>query len=131
MRDGGKLAAAIDVLSDVMSRHQPVKSAAKDWGKRARYAGAKDRAWVSGLVLDALRRRQSLAHAMGDESPRALCIGALAHVWKWDIGRIDSAFDEEHAPSPLTLDERERIVMAPDPTAPVHVHGDFPAFMAI
>ncbi|MBB37209.1 MAG: MFS transporter [Hirschia sp.] len=129
MRDGGKLAAAIDVLSDVMSRHQPVKSAAKDWGKRARYAGAKDRAWVSGLVLDALRRRQSLAHAMGDESPRALCIGALAHVWKWDIGRIDSAFDEEHAPSPLTLDERERIVMAPDPTAPVHVHGDFPEWM--
>lgn len=129
MRDGGRLAAAIEVLDDVMARRQPVKSAMRDWGKRARYAGAKDRAWVSGLVLDALRRRQSLAHAMNDETPRGLCIGALAHVWKWDIGRIDAAFDEEHAPLPLTLEERERIVMAPDPAAPVHVHGDFPEWM--
>ncbi|MCA8898511.1 MAG: MFS transporter, partial [Hyphomonas sp.] len=66
MRNGGRIAAAIDVLSDVLTRHQPVKSAARDWGKRARYAGSKDRAWVSGLVLDALRKKNSIAHAMGD-----------------------------------------------------------------
>ena len=129
MRDGGRLAAAIDVLGDVISRRQPVKSAVRDWGKRARYAGAKDRAWVSGLVLDALRRRQSLAHQMGADTPRALCIGAIAHVWKWDLLRIDGAFDEEHSPPPLTLDERERLVLAPDPAAPVHVQGDFPEWM--
>lgn len=129
MRDGGRIDAAIHVLEDVLSRRQPVKSAVRDWGKRARYAGAKDRAWVSGLVLDALRRKLSLAHAMGADTPRALCLGALAHVWKWDIGRIDSAFDEEHAPSALTLDERERLVMAPDPQAPAHVQGDFPEWM--
>ncbi len=114
----------------MLSRHQPVKSAARDWGKRARYAGAKDRAWVSGLVLDALRKKNSIAHAMGAQTPRALILGALAHAWKWDIRRIDDAMDTEHAPDKLNLDERERLVMAPDPSAPAHVQGDYPEWMA-
>ena len=130
MRNGGRIAAAIDVLKDVLTRHQPVKSAARDWGKRARYAGSKDRAWVSGLVLDALRKKNSIAHAMGDDSPRGLILGALAHAWGWNIRQIDDAMDEDHAPSKLTLEERERLVMAPDPVAPPHVQGDFPEWMA-
>ena len=129
MRDGGKISAAIDVLSDVLSRHQPVKSAARDWGKRARYAGSKDRAWVSGLVLDALRKRNSIAHAMADDSPRALVLGALSFAWGWDMRRIDDAMDEEHAPSALTRHEREHLVMAPDVTAEPHINGDFPEWL--
>ena len=130
MRDGGRIAAAIDVLGDVTRRHQPVKSAVRDWGKRARYAGSKDRAWVSGLVLDALRRRNSLAHAMQDESPRGLVLGALAKAWGWDIRRIDAAMDEPHAPAALTLEERERLVQAPDVEAAAHVLGDFPDWLS-
>ncbi|MEM5517123.1 RsmB/NOP family class I SAM-dependent RNA methyltransferase [Henriciella sp. AS95] len=129
MRDGGRIAAAIDVLTDVLNRHQPVKSAARDWGKRARYAGSKDRAFVSGLVLDALRKKNSIAHAMGSDEPRALILGALAHAWGWDIMKIDSAMDEDHAPSKLTLDERERLVMAPDVMAEPWVSGDYPEWM--
>ena len=130
MRNGGRISAAIDVLTDVLNRHQPVKSAARDWGKRARYAGSKDRAFVSGLVLDALRKRNSIAHAMGDESPRGLILGALAHAWGWGIKEIDSAMDEEHAPGKLTLQERERLVMAPDPGAEPWAQGDYPEWMA-
>ena len=129
MKSGGKISAAIDVLSDVLTRHQPVKSAARDWGKRARYAGSKDRAWVSGLVLDALRKKNSIGHAMGSDTPRALILGALSFSWGWDIRKIDDAMDEQHAPDPLTLDERERLVMAPDVTAEPHVAGDFPEWM--
>lgn len=129
MRDGGRIAAAIDVLSDVINRHQPVKVAARDWGKRARYAGSKDRAWVSGLVLDALRKRNSIAHAMADDTPRGLVLGALSFAWGWDIRRIDDAMDEQHAPSALTLQERERLVMAPDVTAEPHIAGDYPEWM--
>lgn len=129
MRNGGKIAAAIDVLNDVITRHQPVKSAARDWGKRARYAGSKDRAWVSGLVLDALRRRNSTGHKMGSDTPRALVLGALAEAWGWTIGEIDAAMDEEHAPEALTLDERERLVMAPDPSAEAYINGNFPEWM--
>ena len=50
MRNGGRISAAIEVLTDVLERHQPVKTAMRDWGKSARYAGSKDRAMVSGLV---------------------------------------------------------------------------------
>ena len=129
MRDGGRIAAAIDVLGDVLNRHQPVKSAARDWGKRARYAGSKDRAWVSGLVLDALRKKNSITHAMGSDEPRALVLGALSFAWGWDIMKIDTAMDEQHAPSKLTLEERERLVMAPDVTAEPWVSGDYPEWM--
>ena len=129
MRDGGRIAAAIDILNDVTGRHQPVKVAIRDWGKRARYAGSKDRAWVSGLVLDALRKRHSIAHAMDDDSSRGLILGALAHAWGWDIRRIDTAMDEPHAPSSLTMKERERLVLAPDVTADASATGDFPAWL--
>ena len=71
MRDGGRLAAAIGVLADIETRHRPAKLALKGWGLDARYAGAKDRAFVSGLVMDALRRRRSLAWAMDDDGDRA------------------------------------------------------------
>ena len=60
-------------------RHRPARLALKAWGEGARYAGAKDRAMVSGLVLDALRQRRSLAWRLGDESPRAaICLGRPA-----------------------------------------------------
>lgn len=129
MKNGGRIDAAIQVLDDVMNRHQPVKSAMRDWGKRARYAGAKDRAWVSGLVLDALRHRNSLAYAMGSDSPRALVLGALRHAWNYDLREIESALKDEHAPAPLTGEEREGLLLAPDPSAPPHVQGDYPEWL--
>ena len=129
MKNGGRIEAAIIVLDDVMNRHQPVKSAMRDWGKRARYAGAKDRAWVSGLVLDTLRHRNSLAYAMQDDGTRGLILGALRHVWGWDMNQIESALNDEHAPAPLTAEEREGILLAPDPSAPLHVRGDFPEWL--
>jgi len=130
MRNGGRIDAAIQVLEDVIHRYQPVKSAIRDWGKRARYAGSKDRAWVSGLVLDALRHRNRLAHIMQDGSARALILGALSHSWDWTIRQIDDAMDEPHAPAALDLREREALVMAPDPSAPIHVQGSFPEWLS-
>ncbi len=130
MKTGGRISAAISVLDDVLARHQPVKVAVRDWGKRARYAGAKDRAWVSGLVLDALRRKNSLAHAMGEGDARALILGALRHAWDWNPREIEQAAYEAHGPTPLTEAEREALTLAPDPAAPIHVSGDFPDWLA-
>lgn len=129
MKNGGRIEAAIQVLDDVLNRHQPVKSAMRDWGRRARYAGSKDRAWVSGLVLDALRHRNSLAYAMQSDAPRGLVIAALKHVWDWDLRDIESALKDEHAPAPLSGEEREGLLLAPDPSAPPHVRGDFPEWL--
>jgi len=130
MRDGGKIDAAILVLQDVLERRTPVKEAVRDWGKRHRFAGARDRAWISGLVLDALRKRNSIEHSMEATGPRALAIGALKHAWGWDVRKIEEAFKDEHAPSPMTGKEREGVLLAPDPAAPAHVRGDYPEWLA-
>jgi len=129
MRTGGKISAAIEVLRDVLDRHQPLKIALRDWGKRARYAGSKDRAWVSGLVLDALRKRNSIAHHMGHDDPRALILGALRIAWDWNARDIEEACYDDHGPTPLTNDERSRLILAPDPSAAPHVQGDYPEWM--
>ncbi|MFN3609945.1 MAG: RsmB/NOP family class I SAM-dependent RNA methyltransferase [Hyphomonas sp.] len=130
MRNGGRISAAISVLTDVLERHQPVKIAVRDWGKSARYAGSKDRAWVSGLVLDALRRRNSTAHRMGFSDPRALVLGTLRFVWDWPTAEIEQACYDEHGPTPLTNAERDALdAMAPLAEAPVHVQGDFPEWL--
>ena len=76
MRDGGRLAAAIQVLEDIETRHKPARMALKGWGESARYAGSKDRAFVSGLVLDVLRKRRSLGWMMGEDSCRAAVLAA-------------------------------------------------------
>ena len=91
MRDGGRIAAAIQVLDDIELRHKPVRQALKTWSDGARYAGSKDRAWVSGLALDVLRRQRSLAHLMGEESNRSRALAALRWIWDWDMDRLGEA----------------------------------------
>ena len=130
MRDGGRIGAAIAVLGDIEVRHKTAKLALKAWGEGARYAGAKDRAFVSGLVLDVLRRRRSLAWMMDDESDRARVIGALAHAWGWPADRLAAAAAEAHGPGPLTPAEAERLG-APRSLgeAPPAVRGDYPDWL--
>ena len=130
MRDGGRIAAAIGVLGEMEARHRTAKLALKAWGDGARYAGSKDRAFVSGLVLDVLRRRRSLAWMMGEDSDRARVLGALAHVWGWSAARIDAAARDEHGPGALSNVERERLA-APVllETAPDPVRGDYPDWL--
>jgi 16S rRNA (cytosine967-C5)-methyltransferase len=130
MRDGGKIQAAIEVLRDVLERRTPVKEAVRDWGKRSRFAGSRDRAWISGLVVDALRKKNSIEHAMAGTGARVLALGALKHAWGWDVRKIEEALKDEHAPATMNAKEREGVLLAPDPSAPPHVRGDYPEWLA-
>ena len=105
--------------------------ALKNWGEGARYAGSKDRAYVSGLALDALRRRRSLSWRMGDESPRAAILGVLAYEWGWSLDRLAEAVAEEfHGHGPLTEAERTTLTTPIALTdAPASVQGDYPAWL--
>lgn len=130
MRDGGRVSAAIEVLTEIETRHFPVKMALKRWGEAARYAGSKDRAFVSGLALDALRRKRSLGWMMGDASARGVVLGVLAFVWKWPAERISEAASEEHGFGALTEVEQARLA---EPVsldgAPAPVAGDYPDWL--
>lgn len=131
MRDAGRLAAAIEVLEEIETRHKPVRLALKAWGDRARYAGAKDRAFVSGLVLDALRRRRSLAWRMADDRPRAAVLAALRFVWDWPQARVaEAAGEAPHGPGALSPDEAERLARPRSlAEAPAAVQGDYPDWL--
>jgi 16S rRNA (cytosine967-C5)-methyltransferase len=127
----GRLAAAIDVLNEVIERHRPVRAALKAWGDQARYAGSKDRAFVSGLVLDGLRRRRSLEWMMGAEGPRAIALGVLGLAWDWPAADVAAAAaGEPHGPGALLQEEAEAL-SSPRPLAeaPEAVRGDHPDWL--
>ncbi|ALL13290.1 RsmB/NOP family class I SAM-dependent RNA methyltransferase [Caulobacter henricii] len=130
MRDGGRVSAAIEVLTEIEARHFPVKMALKRWGEASRYAGSKDRAFVSGLVLDALRRKRSLGFMMGDTSARAVVLGVLSQVWAWPVDRIAQMAGEEHGPGALAEVEHKALsAPASLDDAPAPVAGDYPDWL--
>lgn len=131
MRDGGRISAAIAVLADMDARHKPSRLALKAWGDASRFAGAKDRAFVAGLTLDALRRRRSLGWRMGDDSWRGVVLAVLRFDWDWSGDRIaEACSDAPHGPGALSQDEGDRL-QSPNPLAeaPAAVRGDYPDWL--
>ena len=132
MRDGGRIEAAIGVLEQVETARRPSRLALKAWSDTARYAGSGDRAFVAGLVLDALRRRRSAAWRMEQDSPRGAVLGVLALHWNWPTDRIAAAFAEApHGPGALSAAEAARITEPRDLAgAPDAVAADLPDWLA-
>ena len=130
MTPAARAAAAIEVLSDIESRRRPATDAMKDWGLAHRFAGSGDRAAISGLVYDALRKKSSSGWIMGEPSPRAEILGALRQTHGLDVEAIAALFSGEgHAPEKLTDAERARLGAADLSGAPAHVAGDFPEWL--
>src|SRR3954452_23921912 len=103
MKSAGRIAAAIEVLEAILNRYQPVSLALTDWGKAHRFAGSGDRNAIGGLVYDAMRRRASLAWALGSDAPRALAIGAAPAALGLSPEAVaDACNGTDHAPAPLT-----------------------------
>ena len=130
MTPAARAAAAIEVLTDIDARRRPAADAMKDWGLAHRFAGSGDRAAISSLVYDALRKKSSSAWIMGEPSPRAETLGALRQVRDLDVEAIAALFSGEgHAPEKLTEAERARLAAADLSGAPAHVVGDFPEWL--
>lgn len=125
MRDSGRVSAAIAILEDFERRRVPLKTAMADWARNARFAGAKDRAWISGLCLDVLRRRSSLAAAMDDQSARAATLAALKILWGKTVDDIAAlAAEEPHGPGALSEGEQEKLSSFPSPVYGRGVRGE-------
>ncbi len=131
MRDGGRIEAAIRVLTEIETARRPARLALKAWSDAARYAGSGDRAFVAGLVLDVLRRRRSAAWRMEDDSPRGAVLGVLAQPWNWPAHRIAAAFAETpHGPGALSAAETGRLSEPRDLAgAPDAVAADLPDWL--
>ncbi len=130
MTPAARLAAAIDILAQMGDLRIPTVEALKEWGRRNRYAGAKDRTAIGNLVYDALRTRASSAFIMGEDTSRAIMLGALKRARGFDVGEISTLCSgERYAPTPLTDEERARLETASLDGAPDHVAGDYPEWL--
>lgn len=131
MTPAARLSAAIDILAAIGDLRVPVGEALKEWGRRHRYAGAKDRTAIASLIYDALRTRASSAWLMGQDTPRATLLGALRNARGMDVAAIDRLCSGEgYAPAALTDEERAHLESATLASAPEHVQGDYPEWLA-
>ena len=100
MTPAARAAAAIEVLTDIDARRRPAADAMKDWGLAHRFAGSGDRAAISSLIYDTLRKKSSSAWIMGEPGPRAEILGALRQTRNLDVEAIAALFSGEgHAPA--------------------------------
>ncbi|HZP76806.1 MAG TPA: RsmB/NOP family class I SAM-dependent RNA methyltransferase [Pseudolabrys sp.] len=130
MTPGARLAAAIEVLTGIETLRRPAADALKEWGLAHRFAGSGDRAAITGLVYDALRRRASSAWLMGAETARAVLLGMFKRERGLSTDKIAQLADgSRYAPEPLTDGERARLDTANVEDAPAHVRGDYPEWL--
>ncbi|MEE9348177.1 MAG: RsmB/NOP family class I SAM-dependent RNA methyltransferase [Robiginitomaculum sp.] len=131
MRLGGRVEAAIEVLTDIENQHTPATDALRDWGKAHRFAGSKDRSFIGNIVHDALREKSSIAWRMGDDSARAAALGTVVYNWGITTDELIEAFAEDkHAPKPLTEIETKALNGGQDlALAPDWVRADIPEWI--
>src|SRR5579871_4258941 len=103
MTPAARLSAAIEVIETIDGNRVPAAQALKDWGTAHRFAGSGDRAAISGLVWDVLRRRASSAFIMGSDTARARLLGMLRLERAMNVDAITALCDgSRFAPSALT-----------------------------
>jgi 16S rRNA (cytosine967-C5)-methyltransferase len=105
MRMAGRIAAAVEVLHDVLTRHRPASEALKDWGKAHRFAGSGDRHAIGTLVYDSLRTKSSSALRGGGDAARQIVFGTLVNQWNMTADALATLASEKHGPGALAESE--------------------------
>jgi 16S rRNA (cytosine967-C5)-methyltransferase len=130
MTPAARLSAAIELIQTIDDQRVPASQALKEWGTAHRFAGSGDRAAISGLVWDVLRRRASSAWLMGSDTPRARLLGMLHIERKLDADSISALCDgSRFAPSALTEAERLALTSNTLAKAPPPIAGDYPEWL--
>src|SRR6266566_4390670 len=130
MTPAARLSAAIELIDTIDAQRVPAAKALKEWGTAHRYAGSGDRAAISGLIWDVLRRRASSAWIMDDDRPRARVLGMLKVERGLDVDAIAALCDGgRFAPEPLTEGERAALASRSLKNAPAHIAGDYPEWL--
>ena len=130
MTPAARLSAAIELIETIDAQRVPAAKALKEWGTAHRYAGSGDRAAISGLIWDVLRRRASSAWLMDADTPRARVLGMLKLERGMDADTIAALCDGgRFAPEPLSEAERTALTARSVADAPPHVAGDYPEWL--
>ena len=130
MTPAARLSAAIELIDTIDAERVPAAKALKEWGTAHRYAGSGDRAAISGLIWDVLRRQSSSAYLMDDDSARARVLGMLHLERGMDVDAIAALCDGgRFAPPPLTEAERTALTSRSLQGAPAHIAGDYPQWL--
>ena len=130
MTPAARLSAAIELIDTIDTQRVPAAKALKEWGTAHRYAGSGDRAAISGLIWDVLRRRASSAWIMDADTPRARVLGMLKLERGMDVEAIAALCDGgRFAPEPLSEGERAALTSRSLTDAPAHIAGDYPEWL--
>src|SRR5690348_8892908 len=130
MTPAARISAAIELIATIEKERVPAAKALKEWGTAHRYAGSGDRAAISGLIWDVLRRCASSAWIMDEDTPRARVLGMLHLERKLDADAIATLCDgSRFAPQPLSERERAALTSRSLDGAPAAVAGDYPEWL--
>jgi 16S rRNA (cytosine967-C5)-methyltransferase len=130
MTPAARLSAAIELIETIDAERVPAAKALKEWGTAHRYAGSGDRAAISGLIWDVLRRRASSAWIMDADTPRARLFGMLKLERGMDVATIAALCDGgRFAPEPLSEAESAALAERTLDKAPAHIAGDYPEWL--
>jgi 16S rRNA (cytosine967-C5)-methyltransferase len=130
MRLGGRLQAAIEVLTEIETRHRPVPDALKDWGLSHRFAGSGDRAAISNLVHDALRMKLSHGFIMNGDTPADLAVATLLRQWRISPKELTATLEGDRFAPEIPSAEKLADCLARDLAhAPAHVRADIPEWL--
>ncbi|MFL6839631.1 MAG: RsmB/NOP family class I SAM-dependent RNA methyltransferase [Bradyrhizobium sp.] len=130
MTPAARLSAAIELIDTIDTQRVPAAKALKEWGTAHRYAGSGDRAAISGLIWDVLRRRASSAWIMEEDTPRARVLGMLKLERGMAVDAIAALCDGgRFAPAPLSDAERSALTSRSLNDAPAHIAGDYPEWL--
>src|SRR3984885_9959817 len=130
MTPAARLSAAIELIDTIDTQRVPAAKALKEWGTAHRFAGSGDRAAISGLIWDVLRRQASSAWVMEDNTPRSRLLGMLKLERGMDVDAIAALCDGgRFAPAPLTDGEHAALASRSLADAPAHIAGDYPEWL--
>ncbi len=115
MQPAARLAAVIELLTeveaDMMARKAPADVIVGNYFRARRYAGSKDRRFISDMVYSLIRGRGLYSWALGragsDVSPRSLMIAFLCRT---DLNAIN-LFGTDGKFAPAALDAKERVLV--------------------
>src|SRR5436309_3058508 len=130
MPPAARLSAAIELCETIDAQRVPAAKALKEWGTAHRYAGSGDRAAISGLIWDVLRRRASSAWLMDADTPRARVLGMMRLERGMNTEAIAALCDGgRFAPEPLSETERSALTSRTLDGAPPYIAGDYPEWL--